>query len=82
MPAPTVTLYCRTWCSDCHRAKDWLETRSIPYVEIDVDRDAEARALAESLNGGRLHTPTIVCEDGVCVDFRPDRLCELLGVAP
>ncbi len=80
MTYPELTVYCRTWCGDCRRAKAWLDERGVPYVEIDVDEDATARALAESLNGGMLHTPTFVCETGTCVDFRPDRLCELLGI--
>lgn len=77
---PALTVYCRTWCPDCHRAKAWLDERGVPYLEIDVDQDAEARSFAESLNEGRLHTPTFVCDAGTCVDFRPDRLCELLGL--
>lgn len=77
---PSLTVYCRPWCGDCNRAKRWLAERDIPYTEVDVDDDTEARKHAESLNGGRLHTPTFVCDTGVCVDFRPDRLCELLGI--
>lgn len=75
-----LIVYCRKWCGDCMRAKRWLEERGIAYTEVDVDDDDEARDLAAGLNGGRLHTPTFVCDAGVCVDFRPDRLCELLGV--
>ncbi len=75
-----LTVYCRSWCSDCKRAKAWLDERGIAYVEIDVDADSDARAYAESINDGRLHTPTFVCEEGTCVDFRPERLCELLGI--
>ena len=75
-----LMVYCRKWCGDCMRAKRWLDERGIAYTEVDVDDDDEARALAANLNDGRLHTPTFVCDAGVCVDFRPDRLCELLGV--
>lgn len=75
-----LIVYCRKWCGDCMRAKRWLEERGIAYTEVDVDDDDEARDLAAGLNDGRLHTPTFVCDAGVCVDFRPDRLCELLGV--
>lgn len=80
--ASGLTVYCRQWCGDCMRAKRWLDERGIGYVEIDVDEDPDARSFAESLNEGRLHTPTFVCDEGVCVDFRPARLCELLGIEP
>ncbi len=35
---------------------------------------------AEGLNEGRLHTPTFKLGDGVCVDFRPERLKDLLEI--
>jgi glutaredoxin len=61
------------------RARAWLDEHNIPYVEIDVDIDEEARSHASGLNGGRLHTPTFTLGDGVCVDFRPEKLRDLLG---
>jgi mycoredoxin len=77
---PGVIMYCRTWCGDCARARRWLEAHNIPYTEIDVETDAEAHAIAAGHNEGRLHTPTFEIGDGVCVDFHPDVLCELLGI--
>lgn len=76
----SVVMYCRTWCGDCMRARAWLEAHNIPYVEIDVEGDPEARARAASHNDGRLHTPTFEIGDGVCVDFKPETLAELLGI--
>lgn len=75
-----VVMYCRSWCPDCRRARQWLEDRQIPYTEIDVDSDTEARAHAESLNDGRLHTPTFEIGSDVCIDFKPDTLKGLLGL--
>lgn len=75
-----LIVYCRSWCPDCARAKRWLEEHDIPFTEIDVDEDRDARAHAEGLNEGRLHTPTFILGDGVCVDFRPERLKELLRI--
>jgi mycoredoxin len=77
---PPVVMYCRTWCGDCLRARRWLEQRNIPYVEIDVEADPSARKRAADHNEGRLHTPTFEIGDGVCVDFKPGELCELLGI--
>jgi len=78
--APALTMYCRTWCGDCARARTWLSEHNIPYVEIDVDDDDDARTHAAGLNDGHLHTPTFTMGDGVCVDFRPERLKDLLGM--
>jgi mycoredoxin len=75
-----LVMYCRSWCPDCARARVWLEEHHIPYREVDVDEDREARSHAENLNQGRLHTPTFMLGDGVCVDFRPEKLRDLLGM--
>ena len=78
--SPALVMYCRSWCGHCALARTWLEERGIPYVEIDVDADAQARERAEALNEGRLHTPTFECGTEICVDFRPERLCFILGI--
>ena len=75
-----VIMYCRSWCGDCARARAWLTAHNIPFTEIDVESDPTARERAADHNEGRLHTPTFEIGDGVCVDFRPDRLSEMLGV--
>lgn len=76
---PEVIMYCRPWCGDCARARRWLEEHGIDYTEVDVEIDPEARERAAEHNAGRLHTPTFEIGDGVCVDFKPDRISELLG---
>lgn len=78
-PTPSVIMYCRSWCPDCARARAWLEANGIDFVEIDVDRDHDAREVAADINDGALHTPTFTIGEDSCVDFRPERLRELLG---
>jgi glutaredoxin len=80
VPGPNLLVYCRSWCPDCRRAKAWLDDQGIPYTEVDVDEDPDARETAAALNEGRLHTPTFVLGDGYCVDFQPDRVRELLDL--
>ena len=75
-----LVMYCRSWCPDCRRAREWLDEHGIPYVEVDVDDDYDARAYAADINEGRLHTPTFEIGKDTCVDFRPERLSELLGL--
>lgn len=75
-----LIVYCRSWCPDCQRAKMWLDENNIPYAEVDVDDDQEARARAAGFNEGRLHTPTFEVGGDSCVDFHPDRIKELLDM--
>jgi mycoredoxin len=77
---PRVIMYCRSWCGDCRRARQWLDAHDIAYEEVDVEEDAEACARAAGHNSGRLHTPTFEIGGGVCVDFDPERLADLLGM--
>lgn len=76
---PTLVIYCRPWCGDCMRAKRWLESENIPYIEVDVDEDETARARAEGHNFGRLHTPTFELGEEVCVDFHPEIVKRMVG---
>lgn len=77
---PGLLMFCTAWCPDCRAARDWLAAHDIPFREIDVSRDPDARARAAAHNHGHLHTPTFEFGAEVCVDFRPDRLSELLGM--
>lgn len=74
-----LVMYCTPWCPDCRRAREWLKQRGVTYTEIDVSSDPAAREQAASFNEGKLHTPTFQLDDDICVDFKPDRLEELLG---
>jgi mycoredoxin len=52
-------MYTTTWCSDCHRAKQFLRERGVAYREIDVDEDPDAEDLVLRVNAGRRKVPTI-----------------------
>jgi glutaredoxin len=39
-----VELYAVSWCGDCRKARDFLDSHGIEYTEINIDRDAEASA--------------------------------------
>lgn len=58
-----ITLYGTFWCSDCRRARRVLARHDIPYQDIDIDKDPEARALVEKLNQGNRSVPTILFPD-------------------
>ena len=58
-----LTMYGTTWCSDCFRTKQFLESKKIPYTYIGIDEDNEAANLVEKLNNGNRSVPTLVFSD-------------------
>ncbi len=59
---PQITLYIRPWCGSVMRTKRWLDSRGIPYTEIDIRKDPEAARLVEELNNGNQSVPTILVD--------------------
>jgi len=50
---PTVTIYTTDTCMYCDRAKEYLRQRGVPFSEIDVTGDGQARALLVERSGRR-----------------------------
>lgn len=48
------------WSADGHRLRDFLARHQIPYAFLDVERDAEARRLADEVGA----LPVLVAPDG------------------
>ncbi len=60
MSDKTLIMYSRTIpCPDCFRARQLLEEHAIPFQEVMIDLDPDARALVEELTGFRA-VPTLV----------------------
>ncbi|MBI3950808.1 MAG: glutaredoxin family protein [Acidobacteria bacterium] len=76
-----IKMYSRPWCSDCHRAKQFLEEHGVAYEEINIDDDPEAEALVAEQNGGRPRTPTFEIEGRYYGDPPLDELGRLLGIS-
>jgi len=66
-----VTIYSRSWCSFCKRAKDLLENKGIAYTSIDIEEQPEKRdEMIERT--GRTSVPQIFINDqaiGGCDDL-------------
>lgn len=62
--APEIKLYGAEWCPDCHRSRNYLDSRSVAYEYINVDGDEAAQAYVKQVNDNRLIIPTIVFPDG------------------
>ena len=64
MDEPMLKFYGTAWCGDCRRARRFLESRNIPFMYIDIDKDREAEKFVIHANRGNRSVPTIVFPDG------------------
>jgi mycoredoxin len=62
-----LTMYTTTWCGFCRRLKSQLARDGIEMVEIDIEKDPEAAAFVEGVNGGNQTVPVVVFPDGTAV---------------
>ena len=77
----SIVVYSTVWCPDCKRAKRFFGEQRVPYVSIDIERDAEAMALVEQVNQGKRVIPTIVFPDGsILVEPSNAQLAAKLGL--
>jgi glutaredoxin len=77
-----ITMYCTSWCVDCHRAKKFLKDRGVNFVEINIDEDVDAEDLVFQVNEGRRKVPTIKVGDRyfACSPFDPYQLSSELNI--
>ncbi|MCA9381657.1 glutaredoxin family protein [Candidatus Dojkabacteria bacterium] len=66
-----VRLYGADWCSDCIRAKVFLENHNIDFEYIDVDQDEKANQYVVEVNPNKNRTIPVIEIEG-----REDRLIE------
>jgi glutaredoxin 3 len=59
-----VTIYTRSWCGYCFRAKRLLEAKGVRFEEIDVDVDLEREREMIQRSGGRFTVPQVFI-DGI-----------------
>jgi mycoredoxin len=59
-----LTMYTTTWCGYCRRLKTQLERAGISFSEVNIEQQADAADLVETLNGGNQTVPTLVFPDG------------------
>jgi glutaredoxin 3 len=58
-PGVAVKMFSTTFCAYCVRAKLLLGKRGIPYEDVNVGRDWEARRWLVEVSGGRKTVPVI-----------------------
>jgi glutaredoxin len=80
---PAVVIYGAEWCGACHDAARYLRHKGIPYVEKDVEKDANAaREMQEKLaknglQGGSI--PVIDVRGKIMVGFNASEIDAALG---
>ncbi len=52
------------WSASSHNIKDFLARSQIPYQWLDIEQNAEARELVESVNQGQDRLPVVFFPDG------------------
>jgi glutaredoxin len=77
-----VRIYSTEWCSDCRRAKQFLNERGVQLEEINIDESPDAEDLVLRVNDGRRKVPTFDLngEFFACSPFDPYLLAEKFGV--
>ena len=77
-----ITMYCTSWCVDCHRAKQFLKERGVGFVEVNIDEDVDAEDLVLAVNEGRRKVPTIKVGERyfACSPFDPYLLSSELNI--
>jgi len=66
VPAPYdgIRVLGTQWSASCHAVKDLLARNQIPYQWLDVEKDAEARELVESVDEDLRRLPLVLFPDG------------------
>ena len=69
------------WCGDCRQAKTWLRDHNVPFTDLDVEHDDEARDQAIELAKGRTNIPVVLLPDGsVLIEPTDAELASALSV--
>ncbi len=69
---PPVTVYTKSWCGYCTRAKDLLARKGVPFTEVEVSDDPVREAEMVERAGGRRTVPQVFIGDhhvGGCDDL-------------
>ncbi len=52
-------MYSTTWCGYCRRLKLQFDAAGVTYDEVNIERDPEAAAFVQNVNGGNRTVPTV-----------------------
>ncbi|MFO0678685.1 MAG: glutaredoxin family protein [Polyangiaceae bacterium] len=82
---PAIIIYGASWCGACHEAAAYLKRKGIPFVEKDIELDADAgREMRAKLSKAGLRSgsiPVIDVRGTVMVGFSAERIEAAMGRA-
>jgi len=77
-----LLVYGASWCPDCRRAKQFLNTHRVPYEWVDLEAEPDRVAEVEARNDGKRIIPTIVFPDGShLAEPSNDELADRIGLS-
>jgi mycoredoxin len=78
-----IVMYTRPGCEDSDAAREFLNHRHIPFIEVNIDEDPAAVEFVKSVNEGKKRTPTFKVAGRTfhCSQFDPGKLARELGLA-
>jgi glutaredoxin len=76
---PAVTMYMTDWCPYCRQASEYFRRNRIPFVEHDIEKNANANAEYKA-KGGR-GVPLILVGEQRMSGFSEDRMTQMLKAA-
>ena len=76
-----IKIYGTDWCSDCTRAKTFLDKYQVEYNWFNIELDKELQDYVREMNNGKQIVPTIIFNDGtVLVEPTNAELAEKLEI--
>ncbi len=70
-----IVAYTTTWCPDCRAAKKFLQSKGIPFEEVDIEQSPEGAQKVMKLNNGMRVVPTLDIEGTIVIgdSFNPEK---------
>lgn len=80
--ANPVIIYSTTWCGFCKMAKQYLDSKNVPYVEKDIEASEAAKnELLEKVDGNFQGVPVIDIDGSIILGFDRPKIDEALQKA-
>lgn len=74
----TVELFSTSWCPYCRKTREFFQAQGIPFVEYDIEADAEAAHRKQAIDS-RPGVPLVVINGQPIFGFVPDTYMRVLG---
>lgn len=74
-----VKIYSTPTCHFCAMTKEFLKENNVPFEDIDVWSDVEARKeMVEK--SGQMGVPVIQIDNNIIIGFQKEKIANLLGI--